>query len=120
MDAADLLRAVQSGYDRYLDDLRALVNVDCGSFTPDGVNRVADVCADRLSGLGFSVRRIPHVQAPGEAELGDCLVATLAGNGPGPDPADRAHGHGVRAGERRRRGRFASRATGRSVRGCAT
>jgi glutamate carboxypeptidase len=81
MDSANLLRAVQSGYDRYLDDLRTLVSVDCGSFTPDGVNRVADVCADRLSGLGFSVRRIPHVQAPGEAELGDCLVASLTGSG---------------------------------------
>jgi glutamate carboxypeptidase len=81
VDPETLLRAAQSGYDRFLEDLRSMVGIDCGSFTPSGVNRIADACADRLAGLGFSVRRIPHVQAPGEAELGDCLVATLAGGG---------------------------------------
>jgi glutamate carboxypeptidase len=81
VDATAVLQAAQRGYDRFLEDLRFLVGLDCGSFTPDGVNRVARFCEDRLGGLGFETRRVPHVQAPGEAELGDCVVATRAGAG---------------------------------------
>ena len=29
----------------YVEALREMVNVDCGSYTPDGVNRVADLVA---------------------------------------------------------------------------
>jgi glutamate carboxypeptidase len=76
-----MLRAAQAGYERFESDLRSLVNLDCGSFTPAGVNRVARFCEERLGGLGFDTRRVPHVQAPGEAELGDCVVATRAGAG---------------------------------------
>lgn len=79
MNPDHLLGLVRSGYDRYLRDLRTLVDIDCGSFTPEGVNRVADLCEDRFREGGWKVRRIPHVQAAGEAELGDCLVATLDG-----------------------------------------
>ncbi|MCA1726445.1 MAG: M20 family metallopeptidase [Actinobacteria bacterium] len=79
MNADRLLPAVQRGYERYVEDLRRLVDIDCGSFTPAGVNRIAGYCEERLASSGWKVRRIPHVQAPGEAELGDCLVATLEG-----------------------------------------
>jgi glutamate carboxypeptidase len=79
MNPEQLLSAVQAGYDRYVEDLRRLVSIDCGSFTPAGVNQVAGYCEDRLASAGWKVRRVPHVQAPGEAELGDCLVASLDG-----------------------------------------
>ncbi|GBC86261.1 hypothetical protein HRbin12_00247 [bacterium HR12] len=31
-------------YDGYVEALRELVNIDSGSYTPEGVNRVVDVC----------------------------------------------------------------------------
>ena len=37
-----LAAAVAVTHDRYLDELASLVNLDCGSYTPAGVNRVAD------------------------------------------------------------------------------
>lgn len=61
---------------RFLDELAQLVNIDCGSYTKAGVDRVADFCDRALRELGASVRRIPHER------YGDLVIATLAGRGP--------------------------------------
>ncbi len=75
-------RAVLAIHDAYLADLAALVNLDCGSYTPEGVNRVADLVARRLAEVGAVVTRIPHAPQPGEQQLGDLVIGRLAGEGP--------------------------------------
>lgn len=59
-----------------------MVNIDCGSYTPDGVNRIADAVADALARLGADVERIAHRPHDGQRQLGDLVVGRLAGDGP--------------------------------------
>ena len=77
-----LTAAVVTTHDRYLGDLAALVNLDCGSYTPAGVNRVADHVAAGLTALGATVERIPHVPVDGAPQLGDLVIGRIAGTGP--------------------------------------
>ncbi len=72
----ELQRLVAARHDQFLDELARLVNIDCGSYTRDGVNRVADFCADALRALGASVERIAH------EGLGDLVMGRLEGDGP--------------------------------------
>jgi glutamate carboxypeptidase len=67
---------------RLLNELAVLVNTDCGSYTPDGVNHVADRVAGWLDELGAGVDRIPHRPATGEPQLGDLVIGRLPGGGP--------------------------------------
>ncbi len=71
-----LADAVRASHDRYLAGLERLVNIDCGSYTREGVNRVADFCADAFAALGASVERVGHER------LGDLLIGRLEGDGP--------------------------------------
>lgn len=68
--------AAQARYDRYLEDLRTLVNIDCGTYLPAGVNQVADHMQTRFAEEGWAVERIPHRPGEGLPQLGDVLVAT--------------------------------------------
>jgi len=68
-------------YDDYIEALEELVNIDSGSFTPEGVNRVADRCEARFRAHGWSVERIFHRPAEGEPQLGDLLIGRLEGSG---------------------------------------
>jgi glutamate carboxypeptidase len=74
--------AVAARRPRYLAELEQLVNIDCGSYTPDGVNRVADLVARSLADLGATVEREPHRAGSGERQLGDLVVGRLTGDGP--------------------------------------
>jgi len=66
---------------RFLAELETLVNIDCGSYTPAGVNQVADFVTDALRALGAQVERVPHV--PSDArQLGDVVIGRLTGDGP--------------------------------------
>jgi glutamate carboxypeptidase len=58
------------------------VNIDCGSYTPDGVNRVADVVVARLTGLGASVERRGGGVSPDGRPLGDLVIGRHPGTGP--------------------------------------
>lgn len=58
-----------------------MVNVDCGSFTPEGVNEIADQCQARFEAGGWKVDRIPHVPSGAEPQLGDLVVGRLDGAG---------------------------------------
>ena len=79
----DRLRdAVAAREPRFLAELERLVNIDCGSYTADGVNQVAGFVVDALRELGADVRRIPHEPAPGSRQLGDLVIGTFAGDGP--------------------------------------
>jgi glutamate carboxypeptidase len=73
-----LLEAVQDRYPRYLAELEAMVNTDCGSYSPAGVNRIADGVAASLGELGATVERVPHP----DGSLGDLVIGRLAGEGP--------------------------------------
>jgi glutamate carboxypeptidase len=81
-DPAALSRIVESRLPRYLSELEQLVNIDCGSYTPDGVNRVADFVTDALRSLGATVERTSHSPAAGQSQLGDLVVGRLVGDGP--------------------------------------
>lgn len=81
--ALEVLRASVAGrYERFLSELEELVNVDCGSYTPDGVNVVATHVAAELARLGGAVERIPHRPARDERQLGDLVMGRLVGEGP--------------------------------------
>ncbi len=76
MKHRDIERAEQL-MDAYLDDLKTIVNVDSGTFTKAGVDRVAAYLQERFQGLGFSTR------FEQQEHYGDHLVATHQGNAPG-------------------------------------
>ena len=77
-----LQAAVAARNERFLTELEALVNVDCGSYTPDGVNLVADAVAASLTRLGATIERIAHRPQRAEPRLGDLVIGRLAGVGP--------------------------------------
>jgi glutamate carboxypeptidase len=77
-----LRSAVQDRYPRYLAELERLVSIDSGSYSPDGVNRVADFVAEALGGLGAEVGRIGGGTLRDGSPLGDLVVGRLAGEGP--------------------------------------
>ncbi len=78
----DLDSRVVAGYPAYLAELERLVNIDCGSYTPTGVNEVADRVSARLTALGAAVERIGDGVAPDGRPLGDLVIGRLAGDGP--------------------------------------
>ncbi|MGZ8481959.1 MAG: M20/M25/M40 family metallo-hydrolase, partial [Candidatus Limnocylindria bacterium] len=77
-----LRERVEAQLPRYLATLEQLVSVDCGSYTPEGVNRVADVVADALDTMGAAVERISHRPTVEGRQLGDLVIGRLAGTGP--------------------------------------
>ena len=80
--AAGLRTAVAARYERFLAELEELVDLDCGSFSPDGVNAVATHVSAELARLGAEVERLPHRPDPGEPQFGDLVIGRLAGTGP--------------------------------------
>lgn len=76
-----LAEVIERRRDEFLDALRAMVNLDCGSFSPTGVNRIADFCEERFVGSGWEVDRRPGGPAEGGKQLGDLLIGRLPGPG---------------------------------------
>src|SRR4029079_19107829 len=71
----------EQGLPAFLTDLERLVNVDCGSYTPAGVNNVADWVADDMLSNGGRVERLPDPSG----RFGDTVVGTFEGTtGAGP------------------------------------
>jgi glutamate carboxypeptidase len=81
VDARELRRIAADRFDDLVDALREMVDIDSGSYTPEGVNRIADLCQARFEADGWSVRRIPHRPDEGQAQLGDLVVGRLDGSG---------------------------------------
>jgi len=77
-----LRRIIDARLPRFMADLETMVNIDCGSYTPAGVNRIADLVATALEDLGARVERIPHEPADGAPALGDLVIGRLRGDGP--------------------------------------
>lgn len=77
LDTRALLATAESQQARFLDDLRTLVNIDSGTYTPDGVARVADELQARFLEAGAEVERTPG------GEYGPNLIARWRGAGTG-------------------------------------
>lgn len=77
--ARDLLPFAEARLDAFLAELAGLVAIDSGSYSPTGVNRVADWTARRLSALGFAVERVTPGGGAGGATTGDVLIARRPG-----------------------------------------
>jgi glutamate carboxypeptidase len=77
----DALRgAVAADLPDYLADLEHLVNVDCGSYTPEGVNEIGRWVTGFLTDLGADVDLRPDP----EGRFGNTVVGTFAGRVGGP------------------------------------
>ena len=76
---ADELTAIEaslrSDEAAYLADLERLVNIDCGSYTPAGVDKVGRFVAGFLSDIGADVEARPDPAG----RLGSTIVGTLRG-----------------------------------------
>jgi len=81
MDTDRLRDAVAAREADFLEELAVMVNIDCGSYSPDGVNRVVDRCEERFRALGWDVDRRAHRPESDEPQLGDLLIGTLRGAG---------------------------------------
>ncbi len=75
-----LRAAVAADLPAYLADLERLVNIDCGSYTPAGVNEVGRWTREFLEDLGAAVETRPDP----DGRLGDTVVATFQGRAGGP------------------------------------
>jgi glutamate carboxypeptidase len=71
-----LHRAVTAREEAFIAGLREMVGIDCGSYTPEGVDRIADLVEAMLRSMGASVERHPD---PDRA-VGDTVVATFEGS----------------------------------------
>ena len=80
MDVSSLKELAADRYDEFVDALREM-NVDCGSYTPDGVNVIADLCQARFEGGGWAVERVRHEPDEGQEQLGDLVIGRLEGSG---------------------------------------
>jgi glutamate carboxypeptidase len=81
MDVLALRDLAAERYEAFVSDLEQMVNVDCGSYTPEGVNRIADLCEARLFANGWHVERRPHRPDEGQPALGDLVIGTVRGSG---------------------------------------
>lgn len=68
---------IQDSYESFLQDLRAMVSVDCGTSNKAGVDRVGSWVGERCSAWGWKVERIP------QSEYGDMWRASIHGKGQG-------------------------------------
>jgi glutamate carboxypeptidase len=78
-DPQALLPLLQRRYQAAVARLEQLVNQDSGSFTPAGVNRVAELLEQGMRSGGWLVERRAHHPGPGEPALGDVLIGRRHG-----------------------------------------
>jgi glutamate carboxypeptidase len=86
-DPAGLLPALRERLPEVLARIEELVNIDSGSYTTKGVNRVADLCQARFEQGGWSVERHRHRPGPDVPgpPLGDMVVGRRTGGRPAGD-----------------------------------
>lgn len=84
-ELAALRDAVARSEPAFLADLERLVNIDCGSYTKAGVDRVGAWLGERLRALGASVEVRPH------DTFGDTVIGTFEGAAGGPTVLCLAH-----------------------------
>jgi glutamate carboxypeptidase len=75
-DLAAIETGLRADEPAYLGDLERLVNIDCGSYTPEGVDEVGRFVAGFLADLGASVEARPDPAG----RLGSTIVGTFRGS----------------------------------------
>lgn len=73
----NLTKWLEEARGQFLEDLQALVNVDCGTYTKAGVDYVGEWVYRRGAEWGWQMQRFPQY------EFGDCWLARLTGKGAG-------------------------------------
>ncbi len=76
-ELATLREVIERAYPDLMVDLEQLVNIDCGSYTKDGVDAVGRWTMSRLAGMGARLTPLANDQG-----LGDTVVAELDGTDP--------------------------------------
>jgi glutamate carboxypeptidase len=79
-ELAGLRTAIHADLPAFLRDLERLVGIDCGSYTPEGVDEVGRFVAAFLERMGFVI----ETHRDPEGRLGDTLVGTVDGDPAGP------------------------------------
>ena len=84
-EPSSLLASLKERFHNVLALIEELVNIDSGSFTADGVNRVADLCQARFDAGGWEVKRHRHRlhRESAGAPLGDRVVGRRTVGRPG-------------------------------------
>ncbi|MFH9727079.1 M20 family metallopeptidase [Streptomyces sp. NPDC017254] len=77
--SAELLTLARARHVQYLTDLRDLVSIDSGSYSPDGVNKVADWVQERLIRSGFEIERV-RFPADHRYRAGDAVIGRKRGS----------------------------------------
>jgi glutamate carboxypeptidase len=75
-----LRAAITADLPAYLDDLARLVNIDCGTYTPEGVDEVGRWVTRFLGELGAEI----DVRPDPDERFGQTVVATFHGKADGP------------------------------------
>jgi len=76
MKAQEVVQQAEKLMEHYLDDLKTTVNIDSGTYTKAGIDRVAEYLQERFQSFGFST----HIEQ--QEKYGNHLVATHTGNAP--------------------------------------
>ncbi len=76
MKAPQVVQRAEELMEQYLEDLKTTVNIDSGTYTKAGIDRVAEYLEERFQSSGFSTR------IEREKEYGNHLVATHMGSAP--------------------------------------
>jgi glutamate carboxypeptidase len=79
-DLASLDAAIRADEPAFLADFERLVNVDCGSYTPDGVDEIGRFVAGFLAAIGADVEARPDPSG----RFGSTIVGRLRGTAGGP------------------------------------
>ncbi len=74
MNAQQMVEQAEHLMEQYLDDLKTIVNIDSGTYTKSGIDRVGAYLQERFHDFGFST----HVDQ--QEQFGNHLVATHTGN----------------------------------------
>ena len=81
MPVEKLIAVLEPRHEEYVEALRQMVNIDSGTFTRDGVNRIADLCEARFVSGGWDVERRENEPPRGKPQLGDVVIGRLDGGG---------------------------------------
>ncbi len=76
MNAYQVVDQAEQLMQQYLDDLKTIVNIDSGTYTRSGVDRVGAYLQERFQAFGFSTR------FDRQEQFGNHLIATHTGNAP--------------------------------------
>lgn len=73
----EIISFLESSRTAFLDDLAALVNGDCGTYSKAGVDRMGEWVSARCKEWDWAIERFPQTQ------YGDCWLARIRGAGGG-------------------------------------